>query len=637
MSKIKVSFSFLLTLVLVGMFSAIAFAAAPNAPTGLKAELEKIKSTTATGQNVTEYDLDLTWTAVNGATSYDVYLNGTLKENVTVLEYTFTGIEEETSIEVAAVNSDGTSAKTAFAWNAEVNVTKAVDDDENDNSLVNANQTGLGVGGQGENYSGAIKSGGMTNKDGTNSTHKTHGDYANNTNSCASCHQTHTAASKNLLFKNGVYATCTACHDGTLGFYNVFATGTDASKSAGTFGGSEDGNMSVHMATGAVAIKAAPGGNKTGEGSWAGEFTCASCHAPHGSFSDRLLHYNPNGIATTPVADGGQKLENVAIVDAPVPTVKTDDNIIVRTKNLTAQQITDNKFFGLNAGASVVQLYKWNGTAYALDSTPWVYTGTYDATHTYKVYDTALWKVKDSSTEAKKYNTAVATSGFIAPGKNTGKLVSRQNFIGANPGVIATTTGAISDVALLDQATVADIARAYVVDLDLTPVADATLAAKNVTETKVDSLWNGLVWNETGAKKSGKGVVMSGFCSACHTDYLAKSGSESGTYSHAYRHTTTSDSYSCVRCHFAHGTDVTVMKDAQGKTAQQLVADHDVADLTTAKAYLLDKAPSSALKRYTNMSVCWGCHTSSHAEGLRNDQGYGNDSDDPILGLEPGM
>jgi hypothetical protein len=79
------------------------------------------------------------------------------------------------------------------------------------------------------------------------------------------------------------------------------------------------------------------------------------------------------------------------------------------------------------------------------------------------------------------------------------------------------------------------------------------------------------------------------------------------------------------------------MKDAQGKTAQDLVASGEVADLATAKAYLLDKAPSSALKRYTNMSVCWGCHTSSHAEGLRNDQGYGNDSDDPILGLEPGM
>jgi predicted CXXCH cytochrome family protein len=631
MSKIKVSFSFLLTLLLVGMFSAIAFAATPNAPTGLKAELEKIKSTTATGQNVTEYNLDLTWDAVSGATSYDVYLNGVLKGNVAVQEYKFVGIEEETSIEVAAVTADGTSAKTAFAWNADVTVTKAVDNDENDNSLTNANQTGQGVGGQSENYSTVIKSVGLTNKDGSTSTHKTHGDYANNTNSCASCHQTHTAASKNLLFKNGVYATCTACHDGTLGFYNVFATGTDASKSAGTFGGTEDGNMSVHLATGAVAIKAAPGGNKTGEGSWAGEFTCASCHAPHGSYSDRLLHYNPNGIATTPVADGGQKLVGVPVVTG-IPTEKTTDFILVRNTNIDDAKIAADKIFGLSPGATVIQLYKWSGTAYVLDTTPWVYTGTYDATHTYKVYDTAFWAPKPTvPASGKTLEQTIYTDATIATPLKSGKDIrSANNWIGSNTGA--------AGKALLDAATEGDIARAYVVDLDVTPVANPTLAAKNVTQTNVLSLWNGQNWAESNSKKSGKGVVMSGFCSACHTDYLAKSGSESGTYSHAYRHTTTSDTYSCVRCHFAHGTDVTVMRDAQGLTAQELVDSGQIANLDTAKAYLLDKAPSSALKRYTNMSVCWGCHTSSHAEGLRNDQGYGNDSDDPMLnggGLDP--
>jgi predicted CXXCH cytochrome family protein len=616
MSKIKLSFSFLLTLVLVGMLSIVAFAAAPNAPTGLKGVLQKNLSTSATGQGVTEYDLDLSWDAVTDATSYKVYLNGAEVADQPGTTYSFANVEEEASIEVQAVNADGSSEKTAFAWNADVNITKAANDTENDNGLKNANQTGNNVGGQAENFSTVIKSAGLTNKDGSVSTHRTHGDYANNTNSCASCHQTHTAASKNLLFKNGVYATCTACHDGTLGFYNVFATGADASKSAGTFGGTEAGNMSVHLATGAVAIKAAPGGNKTGEGSWAGEFTCASCHAPHGSYSDRLLHYNPNDTAITPIASGGQKVVGSAVVDTLPATKDNGDFVFLRTKNIDAT--TAAKFPQLGIGATVIQLYKWNSTSskYELDTTPWVYTGTYDATHTYKVYDTAFWASKPTTTEKDIYMAA----DIVYPLKKNEDIRQANNWIASPAG----------KTALIDAVTTGDAARAYVVDLDMK--ADPAFPGKPVFTTNVLSLWNGLNWDETGAKKSGKGVVMSGFCAACHTDYLAKSGSESGTYSHAYRHTTTSDTYSCVRCHFAHGTDVTVMRDAQGNTAQDLVDKGEVANLATAQAYMLDKDPSSALKRYTNMSVCWGCHTSSHAEGLRNSSTYGDDSDDPMPG-----
>lgn len=601
------------------MFSAIAFAS--------------VEGPKITDWNSSDGHLDFTWDTVAGATDYEVWkvVPGSAAVDVSpadgVMTYSADGLANSSTVEweIVAVDSTGAEiSETVFymtaggpKFNREVKADLVSTDAANDNGITNANQTGLGVGGQTDNWSTVLKSQGITNKNGTVTNHKTHGDYENNTNSCASCHQTHTAASKNLLFKNGVYATCTACHDGSLGFYNVFATGSDASASAGTFGGTESGNMSVHLATGAVAIKAAPGGNKNGEGSWGGEFTCASCHAPHGSFSDRLLHYNPNGIATTPVADGGQKLVGVAVVDG-VPATKSSDIIAVRTKNLDSNQAANFPLIGV--GGTVIQLYKWDSATskYVIDTNPWVYTGTYDATHTYKVYDTAFWASKPTTSEKDIYMAA----DIVYPLKKNQDIRQANNWIGSP----ATKT------ALIDAVTVGDVARAYVVDLDVTPVADATLADKRVTKTNVLSLWNGLNWDETGAKKSGKGVVMSGFCSACHTDYLAKSGSETGTYSHAYRHTTTSDTYSCVRCHFAHGTDVTVMRDAQGNTAQDLVNNGEVADLTTAQAYMLDKDPSSALKRYTNMSVCWGCHTSSHAEGLRNDAGYGNDSDDPMPG-----
>jgi predicted CXXCH cytochrome family protein len=661
MRKLRMSFTAIFTLLLVGMLSAVAFASAAGPE--------------IIDWNSSDKHLDFTWGPVATATDYQLWKHvpGEDPEEITLtdgqMSYSVDNLDNSSTVEWEIIAIGTTKAKvtdedptTVFYMTAggpEFNRVMRDDvvstDGENDNGNVNANQTGKNVGGITNNFADVIKSGGMTNKDGSTSTHRTHGDYANNTNSCASCHQTHTAASKNLLFKNGVYATCTACHDGTLGFYNVFENGAGASKSAGTFGGTKEGHMSVHLATGAVSIKAAPGGDKDGHGTWSAEFTCASCHAPHGSYSDRLLHFNPNGIATTPVADGGQKLLSVEVVDG-IPTTKDateeTDYLFVRTKNATPAQLTAAKIYSFKvANPTIIQLYKWvadtdltdNGgvdqSAYVLDTAPWVYTGTYDASHTYKVYDTAFWNVKptapvgkytsgDLKGQDKSLEGTIYTANSIThPLKKDSFISSANNWIGSDQAAGKT---------LLDAVTEGDAARAYVVDLDV-EVVDAS---KNVTKTNVSKLWDSSIWVETGAKKSGKGVVMSGFCSACHTDYLASSGSETGVHSTAYRHSTKSDSYTCVRCHFAHGTDVEIMKDAQNKTVADIAAEAKVinpalsdTDATTiATNYMLDKAPSSALKRYTNMSVCWGCHTSSHAEGIRNSSTYGDDSDDPMPG-----
>jgi predicted CXXCH cytochrome family protein len=183
----------------------------------------------------------------------------------------------------------------------------STDPDTMDNGLLNANRSGYGT--DGSDITGpAVVSG--VEKTVPLTQQRTHGDYKNDTNSCASCHQTHTAAGDALLIKDGMYNTCAACHDGTLGFYDVF--GNTGWSSAGTFGGTESASM--HLATGAVQISFAPGGDTSGESgnnAWSDDFTCASCHAPHGSYSDRLLHYNPVGVsqpvtvtATVYYADG---------------------------------------------------------------------------------------------------------------------------------------------------------------------------------------------------------------------------------------------------------------------------------------------------------------------------------------------
>ncbi|ULT56432.1 hypothetical protein L1999_25880 [Neobacillus drentensis] len=577
MSKIKLSFSFLLTLMLVAMFSIVASAAGSTDPNN----------------------------------TYNAGVDG--KSGTGVV--------------------DG----------------KALTDSDHDNNFdtvkkSNANKTGSGVGGQTENFSNVIKSDDMVKgKDGSHGTQRTHGEYMNNTNSCASCHQTHTGAGASLLFKDGEYATCTACHDGTLGFYNVMGEG---SNSAGTFGGSHDGNMSAHLANGTVKLSAAPGGNMkevTGRGGeWTEEFTCANCHAPHGSYSDRLLHEDPNGMGNTLVKDGGKKLEGTPVLDkTTLPDMKvkyaaadivikdaldkvsSTANYIVYRFNIgdatdtNAPTNADYAAKGLQNGDVVLQLMKWNGTQYVIDTDPWLHEYDFDSTHT-KHYWTAFY-------DGSKYAANYADPEFANKLKDivhTDSLKAGEKLGAGFIGVRNDTTtypGADTLITNFGKVTTGNIARGYVVKLDVSTVD----AKNNVTKTNVASLW-------AGGANAGKGVAMSTWCASCHTDYLASSGKETGTFDHAYRHTTNSDTYTCVRCHYAHGTDVTIMRDARGLTYQNILSDTTnyfpgvTGDARTAmvKDYLLDKNPSSALKRYTNMAVCWGCHTSSHSGGTRNGDTY---------------
>ena len=539
--------------------------------------------------------------------------------------------------------NDSTPVSTPLDVDKDLSGTLQADDNGYDNGKLNANATGSQVGGELDKRVEVIKSDGMVNDNGDrNVTQRTHGEYQNNTNSCASCHQTHTAAAGNLLFKDGVYSTCTACHDGTLGFYNVFANGAMAS-TAGTFGGTKDGNASVHLATGAVQTSAAPGGDRDGEGVWKGEFNCASCHSAHGSYSDRLLNYNPNGMGNVAPKDGGIKADDVPVVDfaAKNTLIASQPKYIAVKGSETDHGFTAGTY---PANSEIIMIYEVKYTTNATTgvttaaatktTNPWLYgygargsgTGAAKTDHSYY----ARFFTVDPATLTIDSSNRTLNS-------DAGKVVDYYDEdlgvvfdFGKGLAYADATTGLLKDVQF------AEIARAYVVNFDL--IQTGNYGGTPIYTVNETAFFAGTTMNPgefNGVKQAGLGISYSAYCAACHTDYMAKSGSETGTFEKAYRHSTNSDSYTCVRCHFAHGTDVQIMKDAEGRNVDQVIIDKNWAP-EQAEAYMLDKNPSSALKRYTNMAVCWGCHTSSHAEQLKNNNYFMNSGAEVPHGLTDG-
>ncbi len=455
----------------------------------------------------------------------------------------------------------------------------------------NANMTGDKVSDPGVNHDSVVKA--LQGQ-------QVHKAYQNNTNSCASCHQTHTASGKSLLFADSVYNTCTACHDGTLGFANVFSTPQDTKlDGAGTFGGSHATNMSVHMANDTVKINAAPGGNPTGtsvagSSQWGSEFNCASCHAPHGSYSDRLLSYNPNGMGSALVKDGGNAVADVPVVDDITKATGTDA--------LLKETLGD--------GSIKLSYKKKVGTSWY--SAPVLYG--YGVRTDGSTYNTRLQK-DDGTTVVYKSDTEVKID------------YPNGTFTSLTP---AGKTN-------LDLATKGYVSRPFVVKMvekNYHIVQDAYWSGTTVADVGEDENYlKALGYSVSGtggtAKVTGLGKAMSTFCSACHTDYFTSSGAGKTTHwgskdetdpNAAYRHTTNSDTYTCVRCHYAHGTDAGLMMDASGQRVSDIAKTTDVNDpaYQAALVNMTDANKSSALKKFTNMSVCWACHNSSHAESIKN-------------------
>ena len=363
-----------------------------------------------------------------------------------------------------------TDAKNTQMLNGDHGATKTdmntVTLDKNGSGLTNANETGL-------NNTRKNRSG-----------QKVHGFYQNNTNSCASCHQTHTGTDDNLLFKDGVYSTCSACHDGTTGAYNSFAPVSEdnVNSIAGTFNVLTAGhNGSLHEADGSLQVSAAPGGNRDG-GHFDQEFDCASCHAAHGagSANENNLSLDPLGWASVAYkADGTNDDKNGKLfsidtiyTSSTIPTTLSTPYILVKV-HLDQAAVDANSFYkraGVIAdptnGIDIIQTYSWknenHSTGYKPDYSLWLREKGYP----YKA-DTKL--MKTDGTEVTNL-TVVWRDGFA---------------YGAG---------------------VTDVAKAQVaigVDVETTDNI-ATLFDSKVTGYVPES-----------------GLQMSRYCASCHTDYLS--------------------------------------------------------------------------------------------------------------------
>jgi hypothetical protein len=429
-----------------------------------------------------------------------------------------------------------------------------------------------------------------------------HGFYQNSANSCSSCHQTQAvsdSASSNtqsLMLKDGTYSTCSACHDGTSGAYNTFSevNSNDVNSIAGTFNVQTPGqNGSLHQTDSEIKISAAPGGNKNG-GVYDQTFSCSSCHSVHNSVSKNLLNNNPlgwGGITYTPLParvsiqnassnelDGlnGKLFENIPIYDlasipnsydltGQSPTAGKTPYILVK---FTASATDVSNFWysraNVKKGDPVIQTFRWDGSKYIPDYSLWLQELNYP----YKA-NTKFMDINDNNIISASDITVVWRDAFaFGPGVN--------NVASANVSIgIDVETPIPTDIATLYDSS------------DPNYVPDS-------------------------------GVEMSKFCSACHMDYLSVTGTNStGIYTKAQRHATALDETTCVRCHYAHGSGAQIMKDANDNSYFDLTQAGKVFDASVpgntdkALSYFVDPNPSSALKRYTGMSVCYSCHGKS--------------------------
>jgi len=479
----------------------------------------------------------------------------------------------------------------------------------------------------------------------------THTDFQVNTNSCASCHMTHTALGSNLLIRANTNDTCIACHNGTMGFLNVNAlpsgtsatTGMGGSIAAGTFGIQASGRTpSWHNTTGAVNISGAPGGNRSGaseRGAWSSSFTCASCHAPHGSHSIRLLHFNPNNVAVRAEV-------NTAVygVEGGRYRVSTATNINLGAGNFTT---------AAHAVFGTVYTYTLTGLA---DTAPWVAGYTYSHTIGGGVGRTnQFW--------TRVYHTAwdPNASGFADPttdvtATNANNLLTRHFTINFATGtVMQTDAQRAALIARLQAAPFSLGAGAETAALRI-DVARGLQVRARAAEAYQGNLVAGARQVDFINPATYDAPAYNLFCAACHTDYLPtiSAGSQTGTgvgiYSQRFRHSinrgastgpspmpvrgattfvganlvgnvgTSTNRLMCVSCHFAHGADASMMLLANntrisGNTgAAGSATDPNQNDVSGA----LGAGGSSALKRYVNQASCWHCHVRSSATPFLN-------------------
>ncbi len=446
-----------------------------------------------------------------------------------------------------------------------------------------------------------------------------HGSYQNNTNSCASCHKTHTGQDSEgyLLFADTSTDACEACHDGTV------APAIEHSTNAGVFAGQDSATgASQHNVDAGVKIASAPGGNNAAvDGDfWKEELQCSSCHNVHGSDSEFLLNTAQGDTvnntinsqiydsAALPAYTAGQEYilawTPVTTTKAPWSTGYYNDLLSTGYTDPSGVLVPSTK---VDTNKKVLMTYWWDGK---------------DQKY---VLDYPLWDIQDPAT---------TTAEFKKPTKANHVIDYKHGL----------AYGTDIEAAL-------PVGTQVVLNLGIS-VQPYRAEMNTGTSTQTVTYNRSYFDSAYSEYNAGSGRQLSLFCSQCHTDYMsytrlsqlkgpdgikdtADDGTSSpgttdtaegsGEYDKAHRHRTYQDGYSCTRCHFAHGTDSSIMRDAAGykayatpgTPADDLVltnvvnpADPEGDKYTQqeALAYMQDPNDSSATKRYTGMTACYSCH-----------------------------
>ncbi|MBT9154802.1 MAG: hypothetical protein DDT39_01481 [Firmicutes bacterium] len=498
----------------------------------------------------------------------------------------------------------------------------------------------------------------------------THTAFQLNTNSCASCHMTHTAVGSNLLIQATTQATCMACHDGTIGFLDVEAlpggtlnnAGMGGSVAAGSFGvveGTRTASMHNVLGTGGISLSGAPGGNRTGiteqaGASWTENFTCASCHAPHGSHSIRLLHPNPNNVAlraipaaATGVA-GGRYTVNASVY---LNLNNFTTGVMSTITGNTVTEVTYNRYtLTIPAAAAAPwvagSLHAANFAAITGAGLPTVPAGRVTQPFT-RIYH-SLWDPN--------------ANGFSDPTVNLGvyanNMLTRFFTINFATGQILQTTAQRSDLIARLQHAPFNLSAA---DAALVPLRIDVARGLQVRGRAVDTAGN-LVLNARQANflnpHAYDAPAYNLFCAACHTDYLPtisagnQTGAGVGLYSQKFRHTinrgasgntanvmpvtggtgfaganltgniTGSNQLMCLSCHFAHGADASMMLLADNTRVSAGSGGPGSATDQLQNDVSAQLGGSSALKRYINQASCWHCHIRSSNTVFQNTSFY---------------
>ncbi|MBO0961416.1 hypothetical protein J1P26_17050 [Neobacillus sp. MM2021_6] len=317
MSKIRISLSTIMTLILVSLFSIVASAAAaPNAG---------IPVVTSSNSVLLGQDYTLTWTknGSNNVDNYKIIWDGgdvVTLDNAT-LSYTVTapslGVHRYEIWAAATTNGDSQHYRGTVEV---VKGDKVVKLPESVNNEIG--------------------------NDGNPMTHNnTHGNFQNNTASCANCHSAHNGGNDMLLkYQSTELDMCMSCHDGTMGFYNV-----EVESSAGVF--DFDGShksSSMHNVRSDVKIGQAPGAVTNVS---TGELECSSCHNPHGSVNDRLIS------------------EKVQTGAGTTTTVAWAGDANIGVKQIALNLIEDPAYADFNASTSGIKIMKAKGASTSTEIT----------------------------------------------------------------------------------------------------------------------------------------------------------------------------------------------------------------------------------------------------------------------------